>query len=196
MFVCSFWVYRPTRFSLIWRRHHYRWRAPNFDLCSALMAIEQWGFFGVPHLLWHGASVYDGHLRGPVTLAPTTELLAVELCWRLGFEHPTFCLRGQRSYPGRKYIIFFKSFSLLLIIDQSNLSIKLWWPREGLQKLYILWPLRFMFLWWVVGIQVIHWKCINLVLYSLAYIRPTEQNFITLKVGSSLKFYSLLFCIL
>ena len=27
-------------FSLIWRRYHYRWRAANFDLCSALMAIE------------------------------------------------------------------------------------------------------------------------------------------------------------
>ena len=27
------------------------WRAA---LCSALMAIEQWGFLSVPHLLWHG----------------------------------------------------------------------------------------------------------------------------------------------
>ena len=54
-------------FSLIWRRHHCRWRAANFDLISALKAIEQWGFFCVPHLLWHGASVYNGHLQGPVT---------------------------------------------------------------------------------------------------------------------------------
>ena len=29
---------------VIWRRHHYRWRAAHFDLCAALMAIEQWGF--------------------------------------------------------------------------------------------------------------------------------------------------------
>ena len=43
------------------------------------MAIEQWGFFSVPHLLWHGASVYNGQLRGPVTLAPIAERLAVEL---------------------------------------------------------------------------------------------------------------------
>ena len=28
--------------------------AANFDLCLALMANEQWGFFSVPHLLWHG----------------------------------------------------------------------------------------------------------------------------------------------
>ena len=38
-------VYRPTQnFSLIWSRHHYQWRAANFDLHSALMAIEQCGF--------------------------------------------------------------------------------------------------------------------------------------------------------
>ena len=42
-------------------------------LCSELMAIEQWGFFRVPHLLWHGSSVYNGHLRWPVTLTPIAE---------------------------------------------------------------------------------------------------------------------------
>ena len=40
---------------------------------------EQWGFFSVPHLLWHGASVFNGHLRGPVTLTPIAERSAVEL---------------------------------------------------------------------------------------------------------------------
>ena len=54
-------------------------KGSNFDLCWTLMAIEQWGFFSVPHLLWHGASVYNGHLRGPVTLTPIAERLAVEL---------------------------------------------------------------------------------------------------------------------
>ena len=36
-------------------------------------------FFSVPHLLWHGASVYNGHLRRPVALIPNAERLAVEL---------------------------------------------------------------------------------------------------------------------
>ena len=53
--------------SLILRRHNYRWRAGHFYLDFVLMAIEQWRFFSVPHLLWHGASVYNGHLSGPVT---------------------------------------------------------------------------------------------------------------------------------
>ena len=49
-------------FSLIWRRHHYRWRVVS-DLCLTLMAIEQWRFFSVPHqLCTYCASVYNGHL--------------------------------------------------------------------------------------------------------------------------------------
>ena len=77
---CLFGVYRPTQnFSLIWRRNYDWWRAANFDLCSALMAIEQWGFFNVRNLLRHGHTVYNGHLRGPVTLAHVAEPLAVEL---------------------------------------------------------------------------------------------------------------------
>ena len=81
MFVWLFWaVFVPiVNLSLIWRRHHCGWRAANFDLCSALMFIEQWGFFSVPHQLWLDASVYNGHLRGPVTLTPIAELFAVEL---------------------------------------------------------------------------------------------------------------------
>ena len=68
-------------FSLIWRCHHYRWKAANFDLIvfSALIANDQWGFFSVPRLLWHGTSVYNGHLWGPMTLTPVAERLAVEL---------------------------------------------------------------------------------------------------------------------
>ena len=57
-------------FSLTWRYHHHRWRAANFDLSSVLIAMEQWRFFSVPHLLWHGASFYNGHLHGPVTVTP------------------------------------------------------------------------------------------------------------------------------
>ena len=93
---------------VIWRRHRCRWRAANFEICSALMAIEQWGFFSVPHLLWHWASIYNGHLRGPVTHTYCRAFSsgAVTICFydsglsRLGFEHPTFRLRHRR---GRTY---------------------------------------------------------------------------------------------
>ena len=57
LFVCSGIIIPLEICSLIWRRHTYRWRTAHFDLCSAVRVIEQWGFFTVPHLLWHGASV-------------------------------------------------------------------------------------------------------------------------------------------
>ena len=45
-------------------------------------------FFNVPHLLWHGASIYNGHLREPVALTPIAERLAV--------EHPA-CPKGRST---------------------------------------------------------------------------------------------------
>ena len=66
----------------------------KFDLCSVLMANEQWGFLSVPLLLWHGASDFNDHLRGPVT-----HLLPSVCLSRLRFEHQTFCLRGKFSNP-------------------------------------------------------------------------------------------------
>ena len=63
-----------------WRAaNHYRWRAANFDLYSAIMTIEQWELFSLPHLLWHGAFIYYGQLRGPSTHTPVAQRLAVEL---------------------------------------------------------------------------------------------------------------------
>ena len=79
MFVCLGFFVQLENFSLMWRRHHCRWRAAHFDLCSILMANEQWRFFSVPHLLWHGVSVYNDLFRGPVTLTPNTERSAAEL---------------------------------------------------------------------------------------------------------------------
>jgi hypothetical protein len=35
----------------------------NLGLCSALRALEQGGIFIVPHLLWHGTSVFSGLIR-------------------------------------------------------------------------------------------------------------------------------------
>ena len=69
------------------------------------------GSFSVRHPLWPEASVYNGHLRGPVTLmhtycrafgsgAVTTSFYDLGLS-RLGFEYPIFRFRGERSSPLR-----------------------------------------------------------------------------------------------
>ena len=53
---------------------------------SAFMAIEQWKFFSVQHLLWHRDSVHtcNDNLKEPVTLIPVAERLAMVLS--LAFE--------------------------------------------------------------------------------------------------------------
>ena len=82
LFVCFFGFIVPLEnCSLIWRRHHYRWRATNFDIILAVMPIEQWEFFRVSHLLWHVASIYNDndHLRGPLTLTLIAKRSAVGL---------------------------------------------------------------------------------------------------------------------
>ena len=59
-----------------------------------------------PHLLWHKTSVYNDHLRGPVTPtlfdfgAVSTRLNDLGLS-RLGFEQPIFRFRGACSNPLR-----------------------------------------------------------------------------------------------
>jgi hypothetical protein len=40
----------------------------NLGLCSALRAFEQGGIFIVPHLLWHGASVFPVSSEEPPNL--------------------------------------------------------------------------------------------------------------------------------
>ena len=88
MFACLFGVFAPLE-----NFHSYRDDTitgeglQNVDLCPALMAIEQWGFLSVPHLLWNMASVYDDPWHSqPIPVLGLS---------RLGFEHPTF--QGERS---------------------------------------------------------------------------------------------------
>ena len=95
LFVCLGFIVPLENCSPIWRRHHCRWRAANFDLCSTLMAIEQWGFFSVQHLLVISEDPLHSHL---LTRAVTTCLYDSGMS-RLGCEHPTFRLRDQRSNP-------------------------------------------------------------------------------------------------
>lgn len=53
-FSCLGFLVLHENVSLIWRGNHYPWRSGYFDLCSALINIEQWEFFS----LGHGSFVY------------------------------------------------------------------------------------------------------------------------------------------
>ena len=78
-FVWLFVVFRPTRKPLIMKTSPFPLKGCTFWPMLDNIAIEQWGQFSVPHLLWHETSVYNGYLRGPVTFTPIAERLAVEV---------------------------------------------------------------------------------------------------------------------
>ena len=65
-----------------------------FYLCSALMAIEQWGFFSVPHLLWHGASVYNLVVQNRVCCPMLCCFLVVPICRPLILPYSSAALRA------------------------------------------------------------------------------------------------------
>ena len=66
-----------------------------------------WVFFNVQHLLWHGASDYNGHLRGYVKQWGCHYYFD-DLGLSTGFEHPTSRMRGERcNWPRhRRGLIF------------------------------------------------------------------------------------------
>ena len=78
--LCLFGVYSPTReFFTHLEKSTFPVKGCKFDLCPALVAIKQWEFFSESHLLLIGASIYNGHLRGHMTLTLNAERLAAEL---------------------------------------------------------------------------------------------------------------------
>ena len=84
LFVCFF--FSPLKyFLLIWRHHHCGWKAANFDLCSAFIAIEQGGFFSVPHLLWHCDTGHNGH--SPRTCDSNTYCQVFSACMAYALTH-------------------------------------------------------------------------------------------------------------
>ena len=150
-FVCLFVWVQIKNFSLIWRRHHYRCRAANFDLYSALMAIEHWawGFFGVSHL-WQGAFIYNGRLRGHVTLAPVAERLAVELspsllrlCYVDLNTKPSACETNALTDCATTVVLYFEFYSLCL---GWNLIAKKNWNMNYPHSIFSLhWNLNLKF---------------------------------------------------
>ena len=94
------------RFSLIWRHHHCRWMAANFDLYKTLMAIEQWGFLSVPHLLWHGhpfkivifEDLWHLHLLPSVWQWSCHYLFfTTMICYGRDANNPNFCMQDEHS---------------------------------------------------------------------------------------------------
>mgnify|MGYP003684331051 CR=1 FL=1 len=91
-------------------------------------ALHSWplssdgSLISVPHLLWHWSSVCNGYLRGPVTLTPIAERLAVELSLPVFKTLLSVEARDSNTQPSasRDWIyvyVFFKRF--FLWVNQS-----------------------------------------------------------------------------
>ena len=122
-------------FSLIWRPHHYSWRVAKFDLYLTLIAIEQWGFFNVQHLL---LKLSYPRTRDIHTCCQTFSNGAVTTFLRLSYvsmgdRTPIPCVCGERSttktpwpYLYRKYITSSMQFQRRILEIYSNLMPKQW----------------------------------------------------------------------
>ena len=101
LFVCLFEILRPSK---IFHTYGDVTIAGEW-LFILTYATKQWRFFTVPLLLCHVASVLNGHLREPVilTCCCAIDSGAMTTCYydlgllRLGFEHLTFHMQGERS---------------------------------------------------------------------------------------------------
>ena len=78
----------------------------------------------VPHLLWHGHPLKwsSPRTRDTRTYCRAFGIEAVTSCFydclsRLGFEHPTFCLRGELSIP----LLHRRGFQWYIFIYESHL---------------------------------------------------------------------------
>ena len=95
----------------------------------------------MPHPLRHGPTVYNGHLRGPVTLSPVAERLAVELSLpvflRLRFvatEDRTLRHRGGTPFEEMDLLVKFlgpESSQFAASIRAANTA----YPDRGLGRL-------------------------------------------------------------
>ena len=77
---CIFGGFRPTR-ECFTHLETLPLPVKGCKLWPTLGSHGHWAvrFFSVPHLLWHGVSVYNGHFRRTVTLTSFSERLAVKL---------------------------------------------------------------------------------------------------------------------
>ena len=137
-------------FSLIWRRHHCRWmRGLQILTCVRHLwpLSSAAGFFSVPYLPWHGASIYDDYLRVPITLTPNTSVwqwdchcLVLRLRSVAAVEIPSFRLRGEHSNRLRHYLwndgflpkYFFSAFYFKH--SPLNWRLNFWQKTECLQN--------------------------------------------------------------
>ena len=185
--VCLFiWGYCLTRqFSLIWRRHQYRWKT----------MLGTHGYWAVRVLKLStptvtGTFVYYGHLRGPLALTPITERLAAELsllffttsvcCGWDSNTQPSACGANALTHCANATVLFEELLISFMKINDNFLKYTFFsyrnvWNtclyKNHLQKLKknILPVLTLSQTYLSISHSKNAWKCILSTLYSLKF---------------------------
>ena len=125
--------------SLIWRRHRYRWRAANFDICSGFLTNHTYLDTDLPF--------HNDHLRGSVAFALILPKVWQWSCHyslrlglsRLGFEQPNSLIDCGIGTNGHVQVCY------VVIVNQDSLSPDGWSyqvPRflidDNVQVIYLL----------------------------------------------------------
>ena len=133
------------------------------------MAIEQWGFFSVPHLLWHGTFVYNDHHRGRLGFSTSNNISTPRSLFYNNHENkyfisiiplhkfsskeercrPIFDVKLKQPFPVTPS--WFKTCKRLVFILKSNRCYSFNLMCECLYDILIkLWPIIIinnLFLW-------------------------------------------------
>ena len=132
-------------FSLIWRRHHYRWTAANLELYSALMVIKQWFFLAChtfcdtehPLIMVISEDPWHWHLLPSVTSCFIDLGLS-----RLGFKHPTFRMRNKTICAHWYWHWLKKTISVKLCNFIFQTNPKFVW-RQNITNYPIIHPIKY-----------------------------------------------------
>ena len=144
LLVCLGFFVPLENFSLVWRRHHYRWMAANFDLYSVFMTSEQWGFFSVPHLLWHESPLIMVVSEDPRNLAVELSLPVYYVCrgW-ISNTQPSACEANAVTYCVTATL---NQFYLHILCIYMWIYFS-WWMNHGILRISLTsfrlgnWPL-------------------------------------------------------
>ena len=94
--ICMFDVSSPLIFQFF--THLETSPTEKFDLCSAFIAISQWGFFSITRLLHSFIKVISEDINCRAFGSGAVINCFNDCLSRLGFDHTTFRLQDERSY--------------------------------------------------------------------------------------------------
>jgi hypothetical protein len=97
-------------------------------LCSALRAFEQRGIFIVPHLLWHGVSVFRSHPKDRPIQSPLTARMGMQRIY--SNPDPPGGFRSEGSYKSHR-LMWYETFVFNVMSNRPVILTSAWSSLES-----------------------------------------------------------------